>query len=189
MQPSQTKLWSVEEYHRMMASGILHDSDRVELVRGQILTMSPQHPPHSATTHRASRVLSEQLAGRAEVRSQLPITLPPDSEPEPDIAVVRIDPREYADRHPGPADILLVIEVSDSTLRRDRNLKAPAYADAGIGECWILDVNTRRLFVLREPHDGGYRSETILGPADQLSPLAFPDVLLTVGDLFPAPLP
>ena len=156
---TDVRTWTVDEYHRMLQAGILSADERVELVNGYIVEMSPQEPPHSATTRRASRYLDRLLADLADVRAQLPITLRPKSEPEPDIAIVRWEPQEYSDRHPSIEDIFWVIEISDTTLRKDREQKALAYATAGIPEYWILDVKGRQAYVLREPRETGYISE------------------------------
>ncbi len=158
---TKVRLWTVDEYHRMIEHGILTTRDRVELLDGQIVEMIPQQPLHASTTQRTARYLDRPLGDRAYVRMQLPVTLKPRSEPEPNIAVVRFDPKEYADHHPTPNEIFLIIEVADRTLREDRNEKAPLYARAGIPEYWVLDVNTRQLYVFREPRNEGYAQETV----------------------------
>ncbi len=139
MTATKEKIWTVEEYHRMIEAGILTEGDKIELLDGRIVEMSAQTPPHVATTQRSDRYLQHLLRDLAEIRAQLPITLAT-SEPEPDIAVVRIDPGAYGDHHPNPSEILLLIEVSYSTLQIDRREKAPIYARANIAEYWILDV-------------------------------------------------
>jgi Uncharacterized protein conserved in cyanobacteria len=115
---------------------------------------------------------------------QLPFTLKPRSEPEADIAVVRFDPKEYADHHPTPNEIFLIIELADRTLREDRNEKAPLYARAGIPEYWVLDVNTQQLYVFREPRNEGYAQETVLDEQSQLAIIAFPEIAISVNQLF-----
>lgn len=184
MVSTNVRTWTVEEYHQMLKAGILPAEERVELVHGQILEMSPQPPPHSATTRRASRCLDRLLEDFADVRTQLPITLRPNSEPEPDIAIVRLDSNEYGDRHPSIDDIFWVIEISDATLRNDREQKALAYAKAGIPEYWILDVNTHQAYVLRDPSDEGYQSEAILKSTNSVRPLAFLTLEIQLSKLF-----
>lgn len=184
MVSTKVKLWTVDDYHRMVETGILTEVDRVELLEGQIIEMNPQLPPHAATTQRAFRYLDRLLESVAYVRMQLPITLKPKSEPEPDIAVVRIDPNEYGDRHPAPDEIFLIIEVADSTLFSDRQQKAPIYARAGISDYWILDVNTRQVYVFREPTLDGYQQETVLAANTVLAPVAFPDITIPLNQLF-----
>ena len=181
---TDVRTWTVDEYHQMLKTGILSADERVELVHGHILEMSPQEPPHSATTRRASRYLDRLLEDLADVRTQLPITLRPKSEPEPDIAIVRLDPDEYGDRHPSVEDIFWVIEISDTTLRKDREQKALAYAAAGIPEYWILDVNRRQVYILREPVEEGYTSERLLTPIGSVRPLAFPSLEIQLSKLF-----
>ena len=134
------KRWTVDDYHRMLASGILAPDDRVELLDGQIVEMAPQDPPHASRVDDGGDYLKAIFANRAKVRVQLPITLAPGSEPEPDFAIVRLDENRYRDRHPQPQDVLLLIEVADSTFKRDRIYKAKIYATAGITEYWIVDI-------------------------------------------------
>jgi Uma2 family endonuclease len=181
---TKVRTWTVDEYHRMFAAGILSDADAVELLDGQVIEMSPQEPPHAATTRRASRYLDRLLEGRADVRSQLPITLQPMSEPEPDIAVVRLDDLDYANRHPAPADIFLIIEISDSTLRKDRQQKALIYAKAQIPEYWILAVNTRQAFIFRDTDGDRYQTEHCLSATDCCSMVALPDQNIPLSELF-----
>lgn len=178
------RTWTVNEYHQMLSAGILANDERVELLSGKILKMSPQEPPHSATTRRASRYLDRLLSNLADVRSQLPITLKPDSEPEPDIAIVRFDANEYADHHPSIEEIYWVIEVSDTTLRKDREQKASIYGKAGIPEYWILDVNAQQAYILREPNSDGYGFEDCLSRDDSVCPLAFPSLNIALDELF-----
>jgi Uma2 family endonuclease len=185
MTTTEIRLWSVDEYHRMIEAEILTTDDQVELIEGQIIQMSPQQPPHAATTQRASDYVRELLAGKATIRVQLPITLRPNSEPEPDIAVVRIDAREYLNGHPTPDDIFLLIEVADATLRRDCQQKARAYAKAKIADYWVIDVNSRQVYVFREPGDETYQQEIILKEDATFSLLAFPDVEVQIAQLFP----
>ncbi len=184
MLPTKAKVWTVDDYHRMVEAGILTGSDRVELLEGQIVEMNPQLPPHAATTQRAFRYLDRLLETVAYVRMQLPVTLKPKSEPESDIAVVCIDPNEYGDRHPAPEDILLIIEVADSTLVGDRQQKASVYAKANISDYWILDVKARQVYVFREPTREGYQQETILAANTVLAPVAFPDIPIPLNQLF-----
>jgi len=184
MVSTKVKLWTVDDYHRMVETGILTEGDRVELLEGQIIEMNPQLPPHAATTQRAFRYLDRLLETVAYVRMQLPVTLKPKSEPEPDIAVVRIEPNEYGDRHPAPDDIFLIIEVADSTLLGDRQQKAPIYAKAGIADYWILDVNTQQVYVFRKPTLDGYQQETVLAANTTLAPITFPDITIPLNQLF-----
>ncbi|MBD2775741.1 Uma2 family endonuclease [Iningainema tapete] len=179
----QQRLWTVDEYHRMIDAGILTTDDKVELLDGRIVQMSPQKPPHAATTQRTCDYLKALLTGKAHVRMQLPITLST-SEPEPDIAVVGIDPGSYADHHPNPTEILLLIEVAYSSLDTDCKEKAPIYAKANIADYWVLDVSDKEAYIYRNPTISGYQSETILDQDAALAPLAFPEIEIPLLELF-----
>ncbi|MBD2427696.1 Uma2 family endonuclease [Phormidium sp. FACHB-1136] len=174
------KQWTVEDYHRMLGAGILSSEDRVELLEGQIVEMVPQNPPHASRIDDGGDYLKALFAQRAKVRVQLPVTLAPGSEPEPDFAIVRPDPNRYRDRHPSPQDILLLIEVADATLTRDRTHKAAIYAKAGIPEYWIIDLPQRQMIVLQDPQGGTYQQEHILGADDQRAPLQCPEVTVNL---------
>jgi Uma2 family endonuclease len=169
----------------MIAAGILTPSDRVELIEGEIISMAAKNLPYAATNLWAADYLKQHLAGRALVRIQDPIQLSQYSEPEPDIAVVAPNARKYIDHHPRPDEVLLLIEVADTSLQDDRTVKAPLYARAGILEYWILDVNTRQVYVFREPGAEGYAQEMVLGEESTLSAIAFPDIPISLSQLFP----
>ena len=173
--------WSVEEYHRMLAAGILRDR-RVELLGGEIVEMSPETPLHYVTAKRDAKYLETLLAGKAEVRFNGPITLP-DSEPEPDIAIVRLPDTAYLDRHPGPEDIFWIIEVANTSLKKDLDLKAAIYAAAGILEYWVLDLANQRVTVFRQPQAGQYLEKQIVREGS-LTPVAIASVSVSVKRLF-----
>lgn len=177
-------LWTVEDYHRMIDAAILTTEDKVELLEGEIIEMSPQNSPHSATTQRASDYLRSLLVGQATIRVQLPITLPPNSEPEPDIAVIRVDSRDYFERHPTTGDIFLLVEVADTTLRHDRR-KALTYAKANIPEYWILDINKQQVYRFCQPEENKYQQETILSGEIFVALVAFPEIEVQISRLFP----
>ena len=183
MTATREKIWTVEEYHRMIEAGILTEGDKIELLDGRIVEMSPQTPIHASTTQRSSDYIKQLLAGQAHVRMQLPITLAT-SEPEPDIAVVCIDPGAYRDHHPNQAEILLLIEVSYSTLQIDRREKALIYARANIAEYWILDVAAREAYIYRNPASGGYQSEIVVADNSVIRMLAFPEIEFSFSELF-----
>ncbi|MBD2166034.1 Uma2 family endonuclease [Calothrix membranacea FACHB-236] len=183
MSATQNRLWTVEEYHRMIDAGILTTDDKVELLDGRIIQTSPQKPPHAGTSQRASDYLKAQLTGKAHVRMQLPITLST-SEPEPDIAVVQIDPAAYGDHHPAPSEILLLIEVSYSTFDIDFNEKALIYAKANIADYWVLNIIERQVYILRQPTESGYQEIVVLPEDDSIAPLAFPQMVIPFSELF-----
>jgi len=181
----QIRLWSIADYHQMIEAGILDEDDRVELLEGKIVCMSPQRPFHAASVQRSSRLLFQLLSDRAEIRVQLPVILGNDSEPEPDLAVVRFDADEYSFRHPEVLDIYLLIEVADSTIAKDRNQKARIYAKNQVLEYWILDLQKRQVYVFRQPEEGVYREKLILNSDDSITMQAFPDVAIALNDMFP----
>jgi len=176
--------WNVDEYHRMVAAGILTEGDRVELLEGRIIEMAPQEPPHAATTSSFGNDFVLLFAGKAWVRQQLPLTIAPDSEPEPDIAVVRLDAKRYRDRHPIPEDVFLLVEVADSTLSYDRDRKAKVYAKACILEYWVIDVKQKQVIVFREPQGDTYQVQQVLGVDGAIAPLAFPEVVVELGQFW-----
>lgn len=177
------RLLSVEDYHQMVRAGVLAPDERVELIAGQLYTMAAKGTAHSAAVTRIKRLLETQLGDRVLLRFQDPVQLDDYSEPEPDVAVVQVDSQDYEDHHPTPHEIYLLIEVSDTTFKRDYELKAPAYARSGILDYWLLDVSRQQLYVFRSPMAEGYASEVVLSENDTVSLLAFPDCKITVKDL------
>jgi len=141
---------TVEQYHQMIRSGILSDDDAIELLSGWLIPKMPKNPQHRAATKLTRNALEAISPDGWYVDSQEPITLD-DSEPEPDIAIVRGDTRDYLDRHPGARDLSLVVEVADSTRERDRTLKQRLYGRAGIPVYWIVNLVERQLEVYSQP--------------------------------------
>ena len=185
MTSTKVRLWTVDEYHRLIETGILTTDEKVELLEGQIIQMSPQRPPHAATIQCASDYLRDLLSLRATIRVQLPITLLPNSEPEPDIAVVHVDYHKYFDHHPAPDEIFLLVEVAKTTLKSDRIAKASTYAKAKIPEYWVLDVQERQVHVFRDPVGEAYKQETTLNKDTTISTIAFADINVSLNQLFP----
>lgn len=157
-----------DEYYRMGEAGLFIE-ERVELLDGEILTMPPQNPLHSGTTSDLSLCLQQKLGSSVVIRVQMPIVLNDWSEPEPDIAVCRL-PNKYRSAHPTASDVLLVIEVSESTLAFDRGRKVAAYAGSGIPEYWIVNLVDRRIEVFSDPDTltQRYRQERLVVPGDTL---------------------
>ena len=143
-------LFSIDQYHQMIAAGILAEDERVQLLEGEIVRMTPIGPLHRYAVQACARTLAKLLPSSWELMIQQPITLA-NSEPEPDLCVVRCEAARYLDRHPGAEDVALVIEVADSTLPLDRNCKLPIYARAGIPEYWIVNLGQQCIEVYREP--------------------------------------
>ncbi len=147
---------SVEQYHELLRAGVLADDDRVELLNGWMVPKMSNNPPHSAATHLSVSVMRSVVPRGFYVRSESPITLS-GSEPEPDVAVVIGDVRQYVQRHPGAREVELVMEISDSTLSRDRTMKKQIYAEAGIPCYWILDIARRTVEVYTQPEGSNYQ--------------------------------
>lgn len=184
----QTKRWTRQEYDRVAEAGIFSPDERVELIDGDIVTMTPQNSLHAAAIGKTQRILDRIFCPNVWVRVQMPIIVDPDSEPEPDLAVVPGAPDDYRDQHPRSA--LLLVEVSDSTLPLDRDRKRVIYARAGIPEYWIVNLAERCLEVYRDPvapsdQSGSYRSSQKLGPSDRIAPLTSPGTTVAVTDLLP----
>jgi Uma2 family endonuclease len=161
--------FSVDQYHAIIRAGILTEDDPVELLEGWLVTKMPKNPRHSVVTQQAREALARVLPSGWSVNIQEPITTA-DSEPEPDIAVVRGERRQYLHHHPGPQDVSLVIEVADSSLQRDRTLKKRLYAAAGISVYWIVNLIDNQIEVYTDPSGPGeqsnYRQQQNYAPAD-----------------------
>ncbi|MEH2378280.1 MAG: Uma2 family endonuclease [Nostoc sp.] len=170
--------WTIDEYHRMIDAGILSDR-KVELLNGEIVEMSPEGEPHAYSSGEAGEYLAKLLAGRAKIRHAKPITLPNDSEPEPDIAIVQPLGREYREHHPYPENIFWLIEYANSSLEKDLETKSKIYAQAGILEYWVVNLKKLHLVVFQEILDGDYATKLTL-TRGTIQPLAFPDVSVVV---------
>ncbi|MDJ0714036.1 MAG: Uma2 family endonuclease [Prochloraceae cyanobacterium] len=173
--------WSIDDYHRMIKAGILNER-RVELLNGEIIEMSPEGSFHASTTDRLAEILRSLLRDKAKVREAHPITLIA-SEPEPDIAVVKLPSSLYRDRHPYPEDIYLSIEISDTTLSYDLGEKKLVYARALIQEYWVVDIKAKKLTVFRQPINGNYQSKKEYATG-KISPVAFRDIAIDIQDIF-----
>jgi Uma2 family endonuclease len=170
--------WTIDEYHRMIAAEILRDR-RVELLKGEIVEMSPEGEPHAYCSDEAGEYLAKLLGERAKIRQAKPITLPNDSEPEPDIAIVQRLGRDYREHHPYPENIFWLIEYANSSLEKDLEIKSKIYAEVGIPEYWVVNLKKLHLVVFREPLEGDYATKLTL-TAGIIQPLAFPDVSVSV---------
>lgn len=174
------RLFTVSEYHSMAEAGILPEDDRVELIEGEIFRMAPIGSRHAGCVNR----LNHFLRGSGGILSpQNPVLFGSLSEPQPDIALLRSRDDFYASSLPTPEDVLLLVEVADSSIGFDRRVKVPLYARNGVPEVWIVDLTKGRMEVHREPSATGYRDVRLLQRSDRLSPLAFPDLELNVSDI------
>lgn len=170
--------WTLEEYHRMIDSGVLAER-HVELIRGEIIEMEPEGEPHAYFSTTSGNYLVRVLGERALVRQAHPITLPNGSEPEPDVAMVRPLDIEYLEHHPYPEDIFWLMEYSDATLAKDLGIKGAVYAEVDIPEYWVINLRTRSLIVFREPKAGKYTSQTTY-KSGTITPLAFPELSIPI---------
>ncbi len=161
-----TRRFTLDEYHHLIELGFFHENERVELIRGELVQMVAKGTAHTTCCRNLIRELAKLIAGKAELQCQDPINLPSGSEPEPDFAIVRSMPDNYLSAHPTPADIFLVIEIADSSLNYDRDIKMPLYAEAEISHYWIFNVVANQLEAYSEPYQDqqtnfGYRCKRI----------------------------
>ena len=179
-----TRRFTVDEYHRMGEAGILGYDERLELIAGKIVVREPIGARHASTVDRLNRLWTSRLGERAIVRIQNPVQFPEaDSELQPDILLLRPRDDFYAAGHPRVADVLLLIEVADTTLRLDRRVKIPLYAAVGVRETWLCDLVTERVEVYREPAGGAYRDVETLDRGETVRPAALGDVVVAIDDL------
>ncbi|MEH1828663.1 MAG: Uma2 family endonuclease [Nostoc sp.] len=184
------KRFTIDEYHRLIELEFLKESDRIELIRGELIQMVAKGTPHTVCGSILCRQLDRLLGDRAVIRGQDPITLPSQSEPEPDVAVARGKDEDYLAHHPYPEDIFLVIEISDSTLDYDQTTKLKIYAEAAISDYWIVNLNVRQLERYSQPYQNAqgefnYLSKQISLPHQSVEIPGFEDVLLDLNRVFP----
>lgn len=175
--PLAAHRFTVAEYHRMGEAGVFRADDRVELIDGQVLEMSPIGPRHASCVRRLTWLLARPLLGLAMIDVQNPVVLGEHDVPQPDIALLKPRADAYP-HHPGPLDVLLVIEVADTSAAYDRDVKIPRYASAGIPEAWLVDLSGDRVEVYRSPTGGRYAAVTTISRGATLAPLALPHVRL-----------
>jgi Uma2 family endonuclease len=179
----QRRRFTVRDYYAMADAGILTEDDRVELIEGEIIEMAAIGSRHAACVDRLNRLFVQGTGERAVVRVQNPVRLSDLSEPQPDVTLLRPRKDFYAQAHPGPGDVLLIVEVAHSTLSYDRGIKLPLYARAGIPEVWIVDVEHRGVDVYHEPRDGQYFVTELRGSGDILRLWFMPSVAVAVDDI------
>lgn len=177
------KRWTFTEYRHLTEIGVLEDG-KVELVRGEIWCKIDKDRRHIAASTFLLTALAPVLGfDHLQIRSSTPLS--DESDPEPDLAMLAQTLEHYLDCNPEPSDVVFVAEVSNLTLHVDMTIKQLLYAESGIPEYWVIDLPNRLLHVFREPTEGGYASETVLTPEDEVSPLAAPDAAVRVSDLLP----
>jgi Uma2 family endonuclease len=177
-------LFNVDEYEALGTIGFFGDDRRLELIDGEILEMTPIGHVHANCVRRLNALFTSRLADRAVIDVQGPVRLGSLSEPQPDLILLEPPLSRYDHRHAMAADVLLIVEVSDTTLRFDRRVKAPLYARQGLGELWIVDINAGMVEVHRQPSPEGYRMVERLGRDDMITPLALPDFRVGVDEIF-----
>lgn len=185
------KRFTIAEYHRLAELGFFREDERVELIKGEIIEMAAKGKSHSTFNRRLIRELTQLLGNRATLQNQDPISIPPNSEPEPDLAILRNRADDYFIDHPKPSDILLLIEISNSTLKYDQEVKLPLYAEAAISDYWIFNLVNHRLECYSEPYQDSqgnfyYRRKLILLPHESVKLPHFPDLVLDLSKVFPS---
>ena len=176
--------FNVDEFARMGEAGVFTEDDRVELIDGEIREMTPIGSPHAGIVNRLNEMLVTRLAGRATVIVQNPIRLDRHTEPQPDLVVARRRQSFYTDRHPEPGDVLVVVEVADSSLRYDRAEKVPRYGRAGIPETWLVDVEAGTVTAYTDPGPEGYARQQVRQRGEQMVASSVPELRLAVDDIF-----
>jgi Uma2 family endonuclease len=175
---------TVADYYRMGEIGIFEADARVELIDGQIIDMPPIGSPHAGTVNHLVKLLAQVVGDHAVLLAQNPVVLGDHSSPQPDLALARPKADFYASRHPQPADLMLVVEVADTSLRFDRDDKVPLYARHGIPEVWLVDLGGKRILRYRQPQEGVYAAVDQPDLASPLELAALPETRLDLSNLF-----
>lgn len=178
-------LFTVHDYHRMVDAGILREDDRVELIRGEILAMSPIGPPHNGSVIRATNVLMPIVKDHALVSAQGAVRLDQYSEPQPDIVLLRPRDDFYTKQHPQPGDTLLIVEIADSSLDFDRQIKAGLYAETGVVEYWVSDIPHRCVWAYTDARANTYQTVLQYVTGDIILPTLLPECRIPVDVLLP----
>ncbi|MFN6527568.1 Uma2 family endonuclease [Nostoc sp. ChiSLP03a] len=190
MSLTTAKRFTIAEYHRLAELGFFEENDRVELIKGEIIQMAAKGTPHSVCETRLERELYKLVGDRATLRGQQPITLSNNSEPEPDRVIAKNRDDDYLGNHPSPSDILLLIEIADSSLKYDQEEKLPIYAEAGISDYWIFNLVDNYLECYSEPYQTlqskfGYRRKFIYLPNESVNLPCFSDLVVDLSKVFP----
>lgn len=184
------KRFTLDEYHRLADLGFFTEDDRVELIRGELIQMAAKGTPHTTCCRNLLEELPKLVGGKATLQCQDPIVLPSNSEPEPDFAILKRRADNYLSAHPSAADVLLVIEIADSTLKYDQEVKLSLYAEAGISDYWIFNLVENHLEAYSEPYQElqgtfGYSIKRIVLPNKPIVLPGFPDLSLDLSKVFP----
>ena len=183
--------FTIDEYNRLAELGFFHEDDRVELIKGEIIPMAAKGTLHSTFSRRLIRELSKLITNQATLQSQDPIIIPPNSEPEPDIAILKNKDDDYLDYHPIAQDVLLLIEIADSSLKYDQENKLPLYSEAGILYNWIFNLIEKFLETYSEPFQDsmgkfGYRRKVIFLHNETVNLPCFSELALDLSNIFPS---
>lgn len=190
MTVAKPKRFTIDEYHRLIELGFLTEGDRIELIQGELISMTAKGRPHTVCASILCRQLDRLLGDRVVIRSQDPITLPNHSEPEPDVVIARGTDEDYLAHHPYPEDIFLVIEISDKTLDYDQTIKLSLYANAGISNYWIVNLQERQLECYSQPYQNnqgkfGYLNKQIFLSHQEILIPGFENTVLSLRRVFP----
>ncbi|BAY65266.1 hypothetical protein NIES22_53690 [Calothrix brevissima NIES-22] len=190
MSLTTAKRFTIAEYHRLAELGFFKEGERVELINGEIINMAAKGTPHSVCLTRLSRELFQLVKEQGTIRTQDPITIADNSEPEPDLVIARNRSDDYLANHPTPSDILLLIEIADSSLKYDQEVKLPLYAEAGISDYWIFNLVDNYLECYSEPYQAtqgkfGYRRKVIFLANESVNLPNFHDLVLELSKIFP----
>jgi len=174
---------TVDEFERMIAANVWPEDERIELIKGELIAMPPINARHAYAVDVLTQAFIRQLAGRVWVSGQNPVRLETGTRPQPDGMLLRPPANRYRAQLPEPADVLLVVEVSDTTLAYDRDVKMPLYAQAGLPEMWLVDLPGERLSVYRHPEAGTYTQLTTYKRGAEVAPEAFPEAVVSVSEV------
>lgn len=177
------RLFTADEYERMIAAGVFQEDDRIELIEGEIIAMSPIGARHAACVNRLAALLYRSLPSSLILSTQNPIRLSPRSEPQPDFAVLHARPDFYAQALPTPADIVLLVEVTETSLAYDRDVKVPRYARGGIPEVWLVDIVHGMIVRYAQPATQGYHDICQVYPGQEIISGSIPNLALKVDDI------
>lgn len=177
--------FTVDEYYQMARTGILGEDDRVELIEGEIIEMVPIGTRHAACVRRLDRIFSSKIGDQVLVDTQNPLRLGQNSEPQPDLMLLKPRDDYYASFHPRAEDVLLLVEVADTSVPYDREVKVNLYAKSGVNEVWLVNLQAQQVITCRLPSPSGYTEVKEYGRSDHISPLAFPGLNIPVQDILP----
>ncbi len=175
--------FTVKEYYHLAEAGILHEDDNVELIDGRIIDMTPIGSKHASRVDSISNLLFEKLQKRAIIRVQNPIDLDEQSEPEPDVTILKKRTDFYSEHHPRPEDVLLIIEVADSSIEYDRTIKIPLYAKSGIQEVWLVNILENTVEIYHSPSQDGYKVMIKLHHTESITPTNFHDITIKIDEM------